>query len=96
MLFAIICTDRPGRIARRQELRPSHLDYVDRFKENIVTAGPLLAQDGETSVGGLLIVDFPDSAAAEAFIEGAPYSCGGLFEAVVVRPWRRVLPTDSP
>ena len=58
----------------------------------IVFAGPLLSDDGETSVGGLIVMDCPDLQTAKAFAHGDPYAVGGLFVNVEVRPWRKVIP----
>jgi uncharacterized protein YciI len=40
--------------------------------------------------GSLLVVEAADRAAAEAFAAADPYAKAGLFESVVVRPFRAV------
>lgn len=95
MLFAVICEDKPDHAARRAELRPAHLDYLAGVRDVIVTAGPMLADDGETSVGSLLIVDVADRGAAEKFAADDPYATGGLFANVTVRLWRQVIPAAT-
>ena len=95
MLFAIHCEDKPDHFALRASIRPTHLDYLAGFRAQIVLAGPLLADDGEQSVGGLLIVDMPDRTAAERFAADDPYTQGGLFQAVTIRPWRQVIPAPA-
>ena len=55
-------------------------------------AGPTLDDGGAGMTGSLIIMEFEDGAAAEAFSRDDPYARAGLFESVVVRPWRRVLP----
>lgn len=92
MHFAIICHDKPDSVALRASIRPSHLEYLTPHLDKIVFAGPLLADDGETSIGGLIVVDCPDLAAAKAFAHGDPYAVQGLFANVEVRPWRKVIP----
>lgn len=95
MLFAILCTDKPGATALRAQLRPSHLDYLAPHRSRILFAGPFLAEDGETSTGSLIVIDCLDRAAAEAFAAEDPYARGDLFQSVEVRAWRKVLP-DGP
>lgn len=95
MLFAIICEDKPGHVETRLAIRPDHLAYLEPFLAHIVLAGPMLADDGETSVGGLVVVDLPDRAAAERFAAEDPYSRGGLLRNVTVRPWRQVIPAPE-
>lgn len=92
MLFVIYCRDKLGHLEHRMKLRPDHLEYMTGFGQNILLAGPLLEDDGESSLRGLLVVDFPDRAAVERFTENDPYSLGGLFESVSIRRWRQVIP----
>jgi uncharacterized protein YciI len=40
--------------------------------------------------GSLLVVDVADRRAAETFAAGDPYAQAGLFESVVIRPFRTV------
>jgi uncharacterized protein YciI len=89
MLFAITCTDKPGALALRMETRPAHLAYLQDNQAALVLVGPLLdAQD--KPAGSLLVVEAPDRAAAEAFAAADPYAKAGLFDSVVIRPYRAV------
>jgi hypothetical protein len=45
--------------------------------------------------GSVLMLDLADRAAADAFAEGDPYARAGLFESVVIRPWKKVFPADG-
>jgi uncharacterized protein YciI len=92
MLFIFVCTDKPGCQPLRLANRAAHLDYLQQFAGALFAAGPTLSDDGETMNGSVLILDFPDRAAAEAFAAGDPYAKAGLFESVIIRPWKKVLP----
>ena len=46
----------------------------------IIYAGPMLADDGETPTGSLIVADFENLAAARAFQKTDPYQMAGLFE----------------
>lgn len=94
MLFAIACVDKPDSLDLRMATRADHLDYIKGFSDNIVMVGPTLSDDGETMTGSLLIMDFPDKAAAEAYAAGDPYNKAGLFESVSIKRWKKVLPAD--
>ena len=89
MLYALICDDKPGALPIRKATREAHLDYV-RTTGVVAMAGPLLDAQGEMA-GSLLILDVPDLAAAEAWAENDPYAGAGLFERVVIRPWKKVI-----
>lgn len=92
MLFAISCLDHPNSLDLRLANRPTHLDYLNSYLAQIVIAGPLLDDAGEKPVGSLLVMDFADTASAEAFAAGDPYAKAGLFQSVSIRPYRKVLP----
>ena len=92
MIFALVCIDKPNQADVRKEHREAHMAYLRSFNENIVTAGPLLAEDESHSVGSLLVMDFPDRAQAEAFAGGDPFNKAAIFESVVIRPYKQICP----
>ena len=92
MLFAITCIDKPNSLDLRLANRPPHLEYLNSHLARIVIAGPLLDDAGEKPVGSLLVMEFDDTAGAEAFAAGDPYAKAGLFQSVGIRPYRKVLP----
>jgi uncharacterized protein YciI len=89
MLFVLVCTDKPGSLDLRLASRPSHLAYLETYQSKLVQGGALLDHDGRPS-GSLLIVDVADRAEAEGFAEADPYHRAGLFESVLIRPYRQV------
>jgi len=95
MLFALMCTDRPGALDMRLATRPTHLAYLATYAEKLVYAGALLDIDSRPC-GSLLIVDVEDRAAAEGFAEGDPYAKAGLFESTIIRPYRVVFKDGEP
>jgi uncharacterized protein YciI len=89
MLFVLVCTDKPGSLDLRLATRPSHLAYLETYQSKLVQGGALLDHDGRPS-GSLLIVDVADRAEAAGFAEADPYNRAGLFESVLIRPYRQV------
>jgi uncharacterized protein YciI len=94
MLFAFICTDKPGHQDVRIANRPAHVDFLKANADKMFAAGPLQTDDGEGMTGSILIFDFPDRAAAEAFAAEDPYAKADLFESVVIKRWKKVFPAD--
>ena len=74
--------------------RPAHLEYLKGFMSQIKLAGPLLADDGETMIGSLFVIEAANKAEAEAFSAGDPYRKNGVFESVSIRPFRKALPAN--
>ena len=91
MLFYIHCTDKPGKSELRKANRDAHLAYIKQnYADKILVAGPTLEPDLEGMNGSVIIVDLPDPAAAHTMTENDPYAKAGLFEAVVIRPFKKV------
>ena len=94
MQFAIVCLDKPDHLPVRVENRPAHLEHLKAHEAQILIAGPLLSDDGQSPVGSLLVMDFADTEAARKFAEADPYAKAGLFKVVNICPYRKVLPAD--
>lgn len=76
----------------RAATRPAHLAYVAEFGDQVILAGPLLAHDGDTVIGSMLVTDQPDYGAAEQFARNDPYAKAGLFQSMEISAFRKVLP----
>ena len=75
MLFTFFLIDKPGALAQRMELRPEHKAYLGAKAEQIAFAGPLLADDGKTMVGSLLVIDFASRGRAALACCRAVHAC---------------------
>ena len=89
MLYIIYQEDRPDGQAVRAATREAHLAYLDRHKDILVLGGGLLAEDGTTRTGSVLIVNVPNRKAAEAFSAEEPFRKAGLFQTVKITRMRR-------
>ena len=87
MLFAIYALDKTDSLDLRMANRPAHFDYVEQTGQ-VKAGGPLLAEDGETMIGSLAIVDVEDLEAAHTWSKGDPYRKAGLFQSVDIRAWK--------
>lgn len=92
MLFFVHCIDKPNHQDVRLANRAAHLDYLKANLDKVVIGGPTLTEDGQGMTGTVFIIDLPDRAAAEAHFANDPYARAGLFEAVIIRPFRKVAP----
>lgn len=91
-LFAVYNLDKSDALQVRLDNRPAHVEFLKALGEQLVLAGPLLSDDGEKMIGSLVIVDFPDLAAAQAWAAQDPYAAAGLFASSSVTPYKKVLP----
>ena len=87
MLYALICTDKPGSLSLRKANRPEHVAYLESLGEALVIAGPFTEEDGETSNGSLIVIEAVSLDAARKIAGNDPYAKAGLFASVEIRPW---------
>lgn len=99
MFYAIMSTDIDDSRAARQANRPAHLERLRALQDEgrLLLAGPFPAIDnpepGEAGfTGSLVIAEFEDLAAAQAWADADPYVSGGVYREVLVKPFKRVLP----
>jgi uncharacterized protein YciI len=95
MHFVAICLDKPGSLETRLAHRAAHLEYLRKHSKAIRTCGPLLADDGETMIGSMLILDAPNRTSAQAILAEDPYKLANLFASTELRPWRWVIGTPN-
>jgi hypothetical protein len=89
MLYIIYQEDRPDGAAIRAATRAEHLTYLERHADIVVLGGAMVADDGVTRIGSVLIVNVPDRAAAERFSAEEPFRKAGLFKSVKITRMRR-------
>ena len=91
MLFIAHCTDKPGHLKVRLDTRQDHLAFLKAKGDALKLAGPTTEADEETPNGSLLIFEDSDLAAAKAWAAGDPYGTAGLFDSVIVKPWKHAI-----
>lgn len=91
MLYVIHSFDKQDHLHVRMKNRPAHLDYLKNFTDQLFAAGPTL-DTAENMNGSVVIIEMETRAEAEAYAAGDPYAKAGLFEKVIISPWKKVLP----
>jgi len=85
MQFLIKAYDGEGMLEKRMEVRPRHLEGMKALGKQIICAGGLLDDDGKMK-GSVLIVDFPDRAAVNAYLDHETYVVEGVWQKIEVEP----------
>ena len=99
MYYAILSEDLPNSLERRLQARPAHLERLEVLlaQGRLLVAGPHPAIDAEDPgeagfSGSLVIAEFESLEAAEAWAGEDPYVTAGVYDRVMVKPFKKVLP----
>lgn len=99
MLYAIIAEDVADSLEKRLATRPQHLERLTTLQNQgrLVLAGPHPAIDSENPgeagfTGSLIVAEFADLPAAQAWAEADPYTAAGVYARVTVKPFKQVFP----
>lgn len=99
MWYSIVCEDTPDSLTKRLAARPEHLARLTILRDEgrLLLAGPNPAIDSAEPgpsgfSGSLIIADFESLDAAQAWANDDPYLRAGVYQNVVVKPFKLVLP----
>lgn len=99
MLYAIISTDVPDSLEKRLSVRPAHLERLKVLQSEgrLTLAGPHPAIESNDPgpagfTGSLIVAEFESLAAAQAWADADPYIGAGVYQHVLVKPFKQVLP----
>lgn len=99
MYYIIKGADRPGSLEQRLAARPTHLQRLQALQQEgrLLLAGPIPAVENPDPgpagfAGSLIVAQFESLQAAERWVKDDPYMSAGVFDAVTVEPFRKVLP----
>jgi uncharacterized protein YciI len=99
MWYAIISQDVENSLDKRLSVRPAHLERLNDLKNagRLLIAGPHPAIDSEDPgaagfTGSLVVAEFDSLEDAQAWADADPYMAAGVYESVMVKPFKKVLP----
>ena len=99
MLYAIIAQDVENSLEKRLATRPAHLERLNALLDQgrLILAGPHPAIDSEDPgeagfSGSLVVAEFEDLEAAQSWADDDPYIHAGVYDKVIVKPFKKVFP----
>ncbi|MDQ2075553.1 YciI family protein [Marinimicrobium sp. ABcell2] len=99
MFYAIISEDVPNSGDKRKGARADHLARLHELKDagRLLLAGPHPAVDSNDPgaagfTGSLVVAEFASLSDAQSWADADPYVNAGVYERVLVKPFKRVLP----
>lgn len=90
MIFAILLMDRPGTAELRLQIRPEHRAYLGKMADRIAFAGPLTSEDGQATLGSLLVMEFPSRADVDAWLADEPFTKAGVYEKPIIHAFNNM------
>ena len=99
MLYAFISQDVENSLEKRLSVREQHVARLNALKDEgrLIIAGPHPAVDspdpGDAGfTGSLIVAEFESLDTAKAWADADPYIDAGVYENVIVKPFKMVLP----
>ena len=99
MLYAFISQDVENSLEKRLSVREKHIARLNELKNQgrLIIAGPHPAVDspdpGDAGfTGSLIVAEFESLSAAQTWADEDPYIEAGVYENVIVKPFKHVLP----
>ena len=100
MWYAIISEDQPNSLENRLAARADHLKRLTELQDNgrLLLAGPHPMIDNEDPgsagfSGSLVVAEFDSLELAKQWANADPYVSAGVYAKVVVKPFKKVLPS---
>ena len=83
--FVIRAYDGKGMLEKRMEVRPRHLEGMERIRQHVVCAGGLLDDEGKMK-GSMLIMEFESRQELDEYLTNEPYVQEHVWEKIEVEP----------
>lgn len=90
MQFMIKALDGENKLARRMEVRPRHLEGMEKLRSHIICAGGLLDNE-EKMKGSVLILDFPSRDDLDSYLASEPYVVEQVWEKIEIETMNVVI-----
>ncbi|WP_448568509.1 YciI family protein [Thalassotalea ganghwensis] len=99
MFYVIFSQDVPNSLNKRMSAREAHIARLNELKlqGRLLVAGPCPAIDSNEPddagfTGSVIIAEFPSLEDAKQWASNDPYIAAGVYENVIVKPFKKVLP----
>ncbi|MBP3850472.1 MAG: hypothetical protein J6E43_06615 [Prevotella sp.] len=83
--FVIRAYDGKGMLEKRMEVRPRHLEGMERIRQHVVCAGGLLDDEGKMK-GSMLVMEFESRQELDEYLANEPYVLEHVWEKIEVEP----------
>lgn len=89
MHYIVHCLDHEGAVEKRLANYDAHKSYLGSAGMKTVISGPLLADDNETMIGSLFLLEADSKEAVVAFNQADPFTKAGVWKTVSIHPFNK-------
>ena len=83
MQFVIKAYDGEGMLDKRMEVRPRHLEGMEKMRNHVICAGGLLDDEGKMK-GSLLVMEFQNREELDEYLAHEPYVVEHVWENIEI------------
>ena len=83
MQFVIKAYDGEGMLDKRMEVRPRHLEGIEKIREHVICAGGILDDEGKLK-GSVLIMEYENREQVDEYLAGEIYVQEHVWEKIEV------------
>lgn len=83
MQFIIKAFDGEGKLNKRMEVRPRHLEGMRKMSKHVICAGGLLDDEGKM-MGSALVMEFQNREELDAYLSNEPYVVEQVWEKIEI------------
>ena len=83
MQFVIKAYDGEGMLDKRMEVRPRHLEGMEKMRNHVICAGGLLDDEGKMK-GSLLVMEFQNRKELDEYLAHEPYVVEHVWENIEI------------
>lgn len=83
MQYIIKAYDGEGMLDKRMEIRPRHLEGIERIKEHVICAGGLLDDEGKMK-GSVLIMEYENREQLDEYLANEPYVQENVWQKIEI------------
>jgi len=85
VIWAVYCLDAHGVGDARAHLRAQHSAHLRESPVRLLLAGPLTDDDGDQSVGSLMVFEADARGPVQDHLDADPFFTGGIWASVEIR-----------
>ena len=100
MFYAVISQDVDDSLKKRMSVRTDHIARLQSLQDEgrLLIAGPHPNIDSEDPgsagySGSLIVAEFDSLNVAQSWADADPYIAAGVYEKVIVKPFKKVFPS---